>query len=264
MSGFSPDWLAIREDWDHPARSTEILNALAQWLGGRSRVDQAARVVDLGCGTGSTWRYLTPRLAIPLQWTLIDGDRRLLRIAGEAIGTATRELDLSTADIDRLVHGHDLVTASALLDLVSEAWLDRLWHAVETHRAGLLAGLTYDGRLAFSPSHPTDAVIRDLVNSHQRIDKGFGNALGPTASSRLTARALAAGWRIRTRRSDWVIDRDGNSLGLGMLVAGWAEAATEFAPGMAKVIEEWKDRRLTTQRLTVRVGHRDQLVLPPA
>jgi SAM-dependent methyltransferase len=264
LSGFSPDWLAAREDWDHRARSGEVLTELDRWLTGRRHVDRETRVVDLGCGTGSTWRYLTPRLSTTMRWTLVDGDRRLLDIAGEATGAPTRELDLSTTDIDGLVRGHDLVTASALLDLVSEAWLDRLWHALERHRVGLLAGLTYDGRLAFSPGHPMDAVILDLVNSHQRGNKGFGNALGPTATSELATRALGAGWRIRTRRSDWVLNAERDAPGLTMLIDGWAGAAAEISPGMVVTIRDWRNRRLADRRLSVLVGHRDQLALPPA
>lgn len=262
MSGFSPEWLTAREVWDHQARSDEVLAQLDHWLNARSTKSQVARVVDLGCGTGSTWRYLTPRLSTSLDWTLADGDRQLLGIAEEATGATTRELDLSTADIDALIRGHDLVTASALLDLVSEDWLDRLWGAVKRQGAGLLAALTYDGRLAFSPSDPMDGVIRGLVNSHQRGDKGFGNALGPTAPAVLAARALKAGWRVRTRRSDWRLSAGRDGHGLSMLIDGWAAAAMEISPGMAARINDWRERRTADPRLTITVGHRDQLVLP--
>lgn len=271
MSGFSPDWLAARESWDHLARSPEILARLEHWLAERRGGSEPTGIVDLGCGTGSTWRYLTANLSADFsataRWTLVDGDQRLLDIAaasGPEFGITSLALDLRETDIDALLRGNDLVTTSALLDLVSEAWLDRLWRAVESCRVGLLAGLTYDGRLAFTPAHPLDAVVRDLVNRHQRGDKGFGPALGPDASSALARRGFGAGWHVRTRRSDWILTAQRDGPGLAMLIDGWVGAATEMAPGMAATLNAWRAERLAATRLTVVVGHRDQLVLPPS
>lgn len=264
MSAFSPDWLAAREPWDHQARSPDILAAIVAWEERRRRARASAtRIVDLGCGTGSTERYLAPRLTGPAAWTLVDGDHGLLDIAAGSTGAATIAADLSSADLDMLIGENDLVTASALLDLVSEAWLDRLWRAVERRRAGLLAGLCYDGRIALSPATPFDAVIRDLTNRHQRGDKGFGSALGPYATSALAVRARRAGWRVKVRRSDWMLAMDTDRPGLDRLIDGWADAAREIAPGGSARIDAWRAERLSRHDLKFTVGHRDLLALPP-
>lgn len=266
MNGFAPEWLAAREAWDHRARSPVVLAVLERWLEHRQPERRGAvRILDLGCGTGSTPRYLGPRIKEALAWTLVDGDQRLLEIAAASTGAATVHADLSRADLDldELIAGSDLVTASALLDLVSETWLDRLWGAVEDRRAGLLAGLTYDGRIALAPSHPFDAVIRDLTNRHQRGDKGFGPALGPRATALLAARVRRAGWRVTVRRTDWVLAMDTNRPGLEMLLDGWAAAAREVAPGQAALIDGWRNQRRSSGGLKVTVGHRDLLALPP-
>jgi SAM-dependent methyltransferase len=262
MSGFSEDWLAAREVFDHRARSPEILAELNRWLAPRRAAGKSVRVLDLGCGTGSTARYLTPRLAAPLSWTLVDGDPALLRRACESTGGRPIDADLAECDLSALIEANDLVTASALLDLVSEAWLERLWRAVTEHRAALLAGLSYDGRIALAPADPFDAAIRDLLNRHQRGDKGFGPALGPAASSALAKRAHRDGWRAMVRRSDWRLTAGSDSTGLAMLIRGWAEAALELAPGLEEKIIAWRDRRLAETALSVTVGHRDILALP--
>jgi SAM-dependent methyltransferase len=266
MSAFSPDWLDTREPWDHRARSPEITVAMVRWL---ERLDREGptRILDLGCGTGSTLRYLAPHLPAPLAWTLAwtlaDGDTRLLGIAAQSLGATIVEADLSTADLGSLVDRHDLVTASALLDLVSETWLDRLWSAVERRRAGLLAGLSYDGRIAVTPSAPLDAVIGNLINRHQQGDKGFGRAMGPLATAALSTRARRAGWRVMVRRSDWKLSALADGPGLAMLIGGWAEAAREIAPGHAARIDDWSADRLSRPDLEITVGHRDLLALPP-
>ena len=45
--------------------------------------------------------------------------------------------------------------------------------------------------------------MRALFNRHQRRDKGFGPALGPTAATMLARLAAAAGARVVVGRSDW-------------------------------------------------------------
>jgi hypothetical protein len=265
MSGFSSDWLAAREPWDHRARSSDILAGLTAWLERRlSDPEASARIVDLGCGTGSTLRYLTPHLSNAPAWSLVDGDPGLLEIAASATTATTITADLSTADVDALIAGSDLVTTSALLDLVSQNWLDRLWGVLERRGAGLLAGLTYDGRLAMTPALPFDAVVRDLNNRHQKSDKGFGPALGPDATAALVARARRAGWRVMVRRSDWKLSMEADRTGLEIVINGWAEAAKEVAPGHSARLDDWRHQRLSDQSLEVTVGHRDLLALPPA
>jgi SAM-dependent methyltransferase len=263
MNTFSPEWLTLRETWDHRSRSPEILARLSDWLDRRRiRQSTSTKVLDLGCGTGSTWRYLTRHIPKSTTWTLVDGDPTLLKIAAASTGGATVLADLSIEPLTRIIGAHDLVTASALLDLVSEPWLEALWRTVETSGAGLLAGLTYDGRMAISPSSPFDAVIQDLTNRHQRGDKGFGPALGQRATAALAARARDAGWRVMVRRSDWKLGGDEDRTGLSLLIDGWAAAAREIAPGLSDQIEDWRaDRRTSATRITV--GHHDLLALPP-
>ena len=97
-------------------------------------------------------------------------------------GVETRCLDLSTLDDREIFDGRQLVTASALLDLVSEPWLCALANRCAECGAAALFALSYDGRIACSPEDPDDGAIVSLVNEHQRTDKGFGPALGPDAT----------------------------------------------------------------------------------
>src|SRR5262249_39101059 len=74
-----------------------------------------------------------------------------------------------------------LVTASALLDLVSEDWLTQLIKRCAQSASPVWFALTYDGRMHCDPQEPEDELVRSLFNEHQRTDKGFGPALGPAA-----------------------------------------------------------------------------------
>ena len=68
MSGFSPDWLALREPVDHRSRDAATAARLTEHFAGR----QTVSVVDLGCGAGSNIRATYRLLPSAQAWTLVD------------------------------------------------------------------------------------------------------------------------------------------------------------------------------------------------
>lgn len=271
MSGFSADWLSLRADADARARSARITARTAAWALARTRVTgRPLAIVDLGCGTGSNLRFLAPRLPVAQRWLLADHDPDLLAIAAHsgarcrrirAVSTVT--IDLATEPLDRLLADADLVTASALFDLVAPDWAADLVAAMARPGRALLAVLSYDGRMTLSAADPFDAVVRRLVNKHQRTDKGFGPALGPLAADWLCRHARLSGADVTTALSDWRIGAAESELQQALL-AGWAEAASAMAPDEADAIAAWHARRLETLRgrgLASIIGHRDVLAL---
>lgn len=273
MGDFSADWLSLRAGFDSAARSVGLERRLAHFAAERASGGKTFEVVDLGAGSGNNHRHLAKRLKLApgrQHWTLVDGDPELLATVTEDAERATRLLDLAGDLEDAIPEGTDLVTASALIDLVSEAWLRRLVARVREVGAAMLIVLTYDGRIAWggpdAPAHqtepdPMDERVRTLVNTHQRGEKGFGAALGPDAPyalQRISQRI--AGADLLTETSDWIIGPDDAEM-RAALVDGWAEAATEIAPDQASDIEGWRIRRRDS-RVTLIVGHADQLLLP--
>ncbi|MDF1793445.1 MAG: class I SAM-dependent methyltransferase [Thalassobaculaceae bacterium] len=254
---FSTDWLALRAPFDATARAAALEARLADWSARRG-AGRVLSVVDLGAGSGNNLAHLAPRLPAKQRWTLIDADTALLAEAARRHpGVEIRAGDLA-ADLERLIpEGTDLVTASALIDLVSGAWLDRLAARVRAVGCALLVVLTYDGRIAWESDTAADAGIRALVNRHQRGDKGFGPALGPDAPAAL--RNLLPG--TETAVSDWEIGPAETAMRTA-LVDSWAGAAAEIAPERAETIEPWR-RFASDQPRALTVGHADQLWLPP-
>ena len=267
MSGFSADWLALREPYDLRARDRSVLDAVAAFLKPCSQV----RVVDLACGTGSTLRALGPRLAARQHWKLIDNDPALLAratatsLAADAAVTAMA-LDLNR-DLEAALDGAvDLVTTSALLDLVSDSWLDRLAVALAARSIPLYAALSYDGRTGFSPPDSFDTAIAEAVNAHQRTDKGFGPALGPNAAAFAIARFEALGYSVVHGASDWAAGPDDREMQTEIL-AGWASAAHDLGALSPADIAAWLARRrdaVAEGRASLHVGHVDFFAIPSA
>ena len=274
MEIFDAEWLALREPADRRARDRTLPERLcAAW-----RQRGWSRVVDLGSGTGANLRYLAPRLPAGQRWTLVDHDPRhvdrLQRLEAppevDAVAAVSRDL---AADGLAVVDDADLVTASALLDLVSESWLAELVNRCVDTACGVYFALTCDGRMQWMTESaagwrvdddPDDGFVWSVFNRHQRIDKGFGPALGPTAAVSAARLFHEAGYRTWLASSAWRLDAGDRRL-VDQLVEGWAEAAGDLRPEHAARVEAWALRRwdaLSRGSFRVTVGHRDLLALP--
>ena len=266
MSGFSSEWLALREPADTAARSPAVVARLAGLLSGQS----VSRFVDLGCGTGSNTRYLGSRVPGAQEWMLVDSDEGHLAQARTRMGhIKTKKIDLASG-LDALpLEEGVVVTVSALLDLVSADWLRRLLARCRESHSIVLFALSYDGRIELSPNEPDDEWIRDLVNRHQRTDKGFGTALGPDATDFARSCLESFSYRVEVAQSDWVLGAADTAI-QEELLKGWAAAAgdmaaAEMGASAADQCSLWLRTRLhhlSRGVSRVRVGHQDLIAWP--
>ncbi|WP_114393209.1 class I SAM-dependent methyltransferase [Oleisolibacter albus] len=296
MSGFALDWLRLREPLDGRSRATALVADFAAAL------PERPALLDLGAGTGSTLRQLAPRLGRAAQgWTLLDNDPALLAQAPREIadwaasrgwqvsdpqvlgqpgsddaGIALRGPDLTldvetrrfdlTGDPAGLALGrYDGILASALLDLVSAAWVGRFVAALAAAgRPPLLLGLTVDGRVAFTPPLDDDALVLACFHGHMRRDKGFGPALGPAAAATLAGALDQAGYRVALAPSDWCLGAEETAV-QRLMIDGYARSAGAQDPAVAGRIGAWAGRRqalLQAGGAALAVGHTDLLALP--
>jgi trans-aconitate methyltransferase len=80
VSGFSAEWLDLREPFDARARATSPVTELKRHVTAGTSAAPLA-IVDLGAGAGSNLRFLAPRLGGVQRWRLVDHDSRLLEAA---------------------------------------------------------------------------------------------------------------------------------------------------------------------------------------
>lgn len=245
---FSADWLALRAAADAEARDPATFAAAAAALG-------EGLAVDLGCGAGAMAAALADA-APAARFRLVDGDPALLNAAAAQLGgrvERTVEADLATADLAPILSGARLVAASALYDLVSSDWIDRLI-AATPDAAAVYAALTCDGRQMWAPTTPNDTAVLAAFDRHQRGDKGFGPALGPAAATVLADRLRADGRPVRLAPSDWRLAPPVDAALIRALAQGSAAAARELGvePGAFG----------TAPRSDVRIGHLDVFAGP--
>ncbi|MCQ8191593.1 class I SAM-dependent methyltransferase [Streptomyces rugosispiralis] len=261
---YTPDWLELRESADAAARSPELLEALAPQLAGPPLV-----IHDLGCGTGSMGRWLAPRLSGPQLWILHDRDPELLDRAavrmpraatdGSRITIATRRGDLSRLTASTL-DGASLVTASALLDVLTPEEVDGIAAACAEAECPALLALSVVGRVELAPADPMDAEITEAFNAHQRR----GGLVGPDAMAVASEAFARHGATVRTHASPWVLGAEHSALTAEWL-RGWVGAAVEHRPELGAHAEAYLRRRLAIAAagaLRVVVHHHDLLALP--
>ena len=285
MSGFTADWLALREPVDTAARDIELARRFA------SSLPRPARLADLGAGTGAHARVLAPLIGGDQIWLLVDSDAALRRAQRAAffawarrLGHAAREddggvtvrpdsgtwrfaslaLDLAQEDWRPLEAAPlDGVACSAFLDLASAAWIERLAAWLAARRLPFYAALTVDGRRVWAPPAPEDAVVAAAFRRHQARDKGLGPALGGEAAGYAAKCLSFQRFTVTEAGSDWRLGPDAPVL--APLVHGEADAAREAAPEAAAAVALWRERRLAEAEaatLGLMVGHRDLLALP--
>lgn len=270
---FDAGWLALREPADAAARSAALARTAGHAAGHAAGAAPRPLVVhDLGCGSGAMARWLAPRLPGPQHWVLHDRDPDLLRRAaagapphaadGAAVTVTTRRGDL-TALTPADLAGAGLVTASALLDLLTAAEVTALAGTLAATGAPALLTLSVRGRVDLDPADPLDAQVGAAFDDHQRRTVGGRRLLGPDAPRVAAAALRRHGLRVVTRPSGWRLGPDRAALTRAWLL-GWAGAAAEQAPDLP--VGPYLARRLADLdggRLAVRVHHTDLLALTP-
>jgi SAM-dependent methyltransferase len=216
---------------------------------------------DLGCGTGSLGRWLAPRLPTPQRWVMADRDPVLLAHAaanmpfdGVTVETALGDVTaLTAADLD----GTDLVTCSALLDLLTEEEVADLAAVCAASRTPALFTLSVAGTVTLDPARPEDALVEAAFNEHQRRVDGGRRLLGPDAPEAARAAFEKAGATVITRSSPWRLGAAVPDL-TAQWLRGWVGAAVEQRPELH--LDGYLQGRLETLPEAT-VGHVDLLAI---
>jgi hypothetical protein len=265
----SPSWLALREPADAEARARDLAETLA-----RALPATGPKVVhDLGCGTGAMGRWLAPLLAGPQHWVLHDRDADLLAPAiadapgpaadGAPVTLEARRTDLAVIQANDLT-GASLITASALLDLLTAAEMERLADLCTEARCPVLLTLSVIGSVEITPTDPLDRRVAAAFDAHQRRATSQGSLLGPDAVDFAAETFRRLGAEVLVRPSPWCLGPNHSTLAAEWFT-GWVDAAREQDADLAVECEPYARRRLdqaSAGDLTVTVTHADLLVLP--
>ena len=265
----SSEWLELREPADAAARARDLVEHVRRQL----PTSGGLVVHDLACGSGSMGRWLAPLLPGPQLWVMHDRDADLLEIAAAnppdpAADGATVDVETRLSDITELrpddLAGATLITASALLDLMTSDELDELAGLCAAVGCPVLLTLSVVGRVELAPVEPLDRCVAAAFDAHQRRMTAGGRLLGPDAVATAAERFRRLGAEVVVRPSPWRLGADDADLAAEWL-AGWLHGACEQDAELAAGVDGYAARRLAVARsgqLAVTVDHADLLVLP--
>jgi len=264
----SREWLGLREPADAAARAPDLVEALSRALPATGH----QVIHDLGCGTGSMGRWLAPMLDGPQHWVLHDRDPDLLNVAvadlpGPAANGAEVTVEAKRSDVTRLRVGDladaTLITASALLDLLTEDELTGLVTTCLSACCPTLLTLSVVGRVVLRPTDPLDRPVAAAFDAHQCRRTARGRQLGPGAVAAAVEQFGRRRSNVLVRPSPWRLGASEADLAAEWF-SGWVAAACEQQPELAGEAAAYTGRRLAQAKngqLEVTVGHADLLVL---
>jgi hypothetical protein len=263
------DWLRLREPADAAARASELVDTVRSYL----PTHGGSTIHDLGCGTGSMARWLAVRLPGPQHWVMYDRDDELLTLAaadspgsaadGAPVTTDTRRRDVTRMELGELA-GATLITASALLDMMTAEELERLVATCAGAECPVLIALSVTGGVEMTPAEPFDQSVTDAFNSHQRRTTIAGKLLGPDAVDAAVDGFTRLGLEVVVRPRPWRLGPERAALAAAWFT-GWLAAACEQGPELREQAPAYARRRLaeaSAGHLSVNVHHQDLLVRP--
>ncbi|MDG4823453.1 class I SAM-dependent methyltransferase [Asanoa sp. WMMD1127] len=263
MPRVSPNWLRLREAADAAARSAELVAELRERFAGAERLV----IHDLGCGTGAAARWLAPQLPAAQHWIMWDRDPDLLTAAmvgkPDQVTGAVRQRDIGTLSAADLA-GADLVTGSALIDILTVDEIAAMASACADAGVPLLMTLSVVGRVELGPADPFDDEVAAAFNAHQRRTVGGRRLLGPDAVAALEDAFAERGVPTTLRPSPWRLGADHRDL-VAAWFQDWLAAAVEQVPALSTPASGYARRRLeeiAEGRLTATVHHVDLLAAP--
>ena len=266
----SPEWLDLREAADAAARDRRPRRAApaappgdahagdprpraaapGRWAAGSRRCLRGGSVGSCTIVTATCWTSPQPTFPAPAA-------------DGASVEVETRQSDITQLLPDDLADA-TLITASALLDLMTGDALAGLIDVCSDVGCPVLLTLSVVGRVELDPMEPLDSRVAAAFDAHQRRMTVDGRLLGPDAAAAAAEGFRRRGAEVLVRPSPWRLGADAAGLAAEWL-SGWLAAAFEQDAELAVEAETYGSRRLTQARagqLAVTVDHADLLVVP--
>ncbi len=221
------------------------------------------QIIDLGAGTGANQRWLAPRLPIRQRWLHLDHNPVISRSL--PLPAETEIVDESVEALGQLLTrasgDRQLVTCSALLDVLTTEQVEAVCRAVIDNRVPAFFSLTVTGGLRLSPNDPHDRLLLAAFNDHQRRAGGAG----PEATTLTVSLLRAAEFAVTTQETPWRLTAESGIAFVDQMLEERLAAAVAQDPALAGTAAAWLELRraqLIAGLLQIELDHCDILGLP--
>ncbi len=220
---FSSAWLSSREPYDNLARTKYICEF----------IKDHNRIVDIGAGTGSFLRWCLLNNINFSEILMIDNDLKLLDKFFSLTSTFCKKHDIEFSkisnkhyslkkskeskhskvillrkDIDSqidLINDFDLISFSALSDLLSSGFLSRTFKHIKKDKI-LYFSICFNGKISWNKPHSFDKYILTAFNRDQQKKKGTQISLGFKSVDKIQTLSKKYNYKCKKLNSSWILE----------------------------------------------------------
>ncbi len=283
---FSKSWINMRIKYDNCSRS----NILKNYLKDNSSFSDI-ELLDMCCGSGSFMIWSIKNKLSFTKYTLIDNDIKLLKSIKSnlkriipndlKIISNTNNMNLILRKNNSIsskvlikknncdTYKHDtkrfhVISYAAVLDLMSKSSIDNALERVNDLNV-LYFSLCFNGTIKWAPINTFDKYILSFFNKHQRLDKGFGKALGFKSIEFIKKCAQKKGMNIIFKSSPWVINNKSHedTIFMNRYLIDVKKALFHMEGIDKDILRKWyKDKKneIDNKSIKLYVGHEDILI----
>ena len=224
---FTGTWLAMRESYDISSRNKNLTKF----------IKKSDSILDIGSGTGAFSRWCLDNNIFFDTMMLLDHDQRLLnnsykitsqfckgkQLISEKISNTeykvkdsineftfkfkTLHKDLSLAF--NLINSFDVLSMSALIDLLSINYLNKLFKNIE-HDKVIIMTLCFNGQIYWNKKNSHDKYIVNEFNREQQSIKGGNLSLGCESVSKVKQLSKKKKYKFSIYDSSWKLSSNSN------------------------------------------------------
>ena len=224
---FTGTWLAMRESYDISSRNKNLTKF----------IKKSDSILDIGSGTGAFSRWCLDNNIFFDTMILLDHDQRLLnnsykitsqfckgkQLISEKISNTeykvkdsineftfkfkTLHKDLSLAF--NLINSFDVLSMSALIDLLSINYLNKLFKNIE-HDKVIIMTLCFNGQIYWNKKNSHDKYIVNEFNREQQSIKGGNLSLGCESVSKVKQLSKKKKYKFSIYDSSWKLSSNSN------------------------------------------------------
>jgi len=224
---FTGTWLAMRESYDISSRNKNLTKF----------IKKSDSILDIGSGTGAFSRWCLDNNIFFDSMMLLDHDQRLLnnsykitsqfckgkQLISEKISNTeykvkdpineftfkfkTLHKDLSLAF--NLINSFDVLSMSALIDLLSINYLNKLFKNIE-HDKVIIMTLCFNGQIYWNKKNSHDKYIVNEFNREQQSINGGNLSLGCESVSKVKQLSKKKKYKFSIYDSSWKLSSNSN------------------------------------------------------
>lgn len=279
---FTSTWLALREPYDILSRNKNL----------KKFIRQSDRILDIGAGTGAFSRWCLANNIFFENMMLLDHDQRLLNntqritsrfcknrkliikkvskkefkvedpVSNLTFGFKTLNKDLSLSI--NLINNFDVLSMSALIDLLSFNYLKKLFNKIKCDKV-IAMTLCFNGKINWNDKNSYDKYIVNEFNREQQSIKAGDISLGYRSIDKVKQLSKKKEFKITIYDSSWRLlsNTDDNKNFHHKYLETLYKPLKRNKYTDNKILEKWyisKIKSINNGSLETRVGHNDIII----